>query len=203
MGEQNYMKCKWINEIKGFEKCGEGYKIYEDGSVVSYKKGRTIVDSPQRTLKQQVSKGTKGYCQVDLGEKTVKVHRLVALAFIPNPENKPQINHVDGDKTNNHVDNLEWCDNSENQIHAYSHGLSKPKTGDDNPYWENEEKFICLRKRRMVEVFDIQMNKIAEYKSLGDASRNLDIGLSTINRAMQGGYLCKKKYYFKEIKKCV
>lgn len=194
------MRSKWINEIEGYEECGKGYKIFEDGSVVSYKRGRTITDTPQTILKQQVSKGTRGYCQIDLGKKTVKVHRLVALAFIPTIEGKTQVNHIDGNKQNNHVSNLEWCDNAENQTHAYATGLAKPMCGDDNPYWENEEKCVCLNKRRMVEAYDIHMNKIGVFKSLGDTSRNLNIDLSTINRAMQGGYLCKKKYYFKELK---
>lgn len=194
------MRSKWINEIEGYEECGKGYKIFEDGSVVSYKRGRTITDTPQTTLKQQVSKGTRGYCQVDLGKKTVKVHRLVALAFIPTIEGKTQVNHIDGNKQNNHVSNLEWCDNGENQVHAYATGLAKPMRGDDNPYWENEEKYVWLNKRRVVEAYDVHMNKIGVFKSLGDASRNLNIDLSTINRAMQGGYLCKKKYYFKEVK---
>lgn len=194
------MRSKWINEIEGYEECGKGYKVFEDGSVVSYKRGRTITDTPQTILKQQVSKGTKGYCQVSLGKKTVKVHRLVALAFIPTIEGKTQVNHIDGNKQNNHVSNLEWCDNAENQTHAYATGLAKPMCGDDNPYWENEEKYVCLNKRRMVEAYDIHMNKIGVFKSLGDASRNLNIDLSTINRAMQGGYLCKKKYYFKELR---
>ena len=55
--------------------------------------------------------------------KSYSVHRLVAVAFIPNPRNLPQINHIDGNKDNNCVDNLEWCDNSYNQHHAYETGL--------------------------------------------------------------------------------
>jgi len=68
-----------------------------------------------------------GYKRVKLkvyGEdKTIKIHRLVGIAFILNPENLPQINHKDGNKLNNHVDNLEWCNNSYNQKHAWDNGL--------------------------------------------------------------------------------
>jgi hypothetical protein len=73
----------------------------------------------------------KGYLRVALyfGEKrkTQKVHRLVAQAFIPNPDGKPEVNHKDGDKTNNHAGNLEWSTPRENVIHAYKSGL-KEKT---------------------------------------------------------------------------
>lgn len=53
------------------------------------------------------------------------IHRLLALTFIPNPENKPQVNHIDGNKLNNHLDNLEWVTASENGMHAYMVGLSR------------------------------------------------------------------------------
>lgn len=61
--------------------------------------------------------------QINNKGKQFAVHRLVATAFIPNPLNLPQVNHIDGNKDNNHVSNLEWCTQSYNQKHAYDHGL--------------------------------------------------------------------------------
>jgi hypothetical protein len=65
----------------------------------------------------------KGYQRVRIANKTHQVHRLVAEYFIPNPENKPQINHKDGNKTNNKVSNLEWVTNQENRTHAVNNKL--------------------------------------------------------------------------------
>jgi hypothetical protein len=71
-----------------------------------------------------------GYYKVDLysegKRETHRVHRLVGQAFILNPDNLPQINHKDGNKQNNNVENLEWVDNSQNMTHAYRTGLATP-----------------------------------------------------------------------------
>ena len=59
--------------------------------------------------------------------KDFKGHRLVAEYFIDNPNNYPIVNHIDGNKANNHIENLEWCTHSQNNIHAYKNGLSRSK----------------------------------------------------------------------------
>jgi hypothetical protein len=91
-------------------------------------KGRVRNDETSKI--KALDKKRDGYCKVDLYSDGIRsserVHRLVAEAFVPNPDNKPQVNHIDGNKLNNNVENLEWVDNSENMIHAYKTGLESP-----------------------------------------------------------------------------
>ena len=100
-------------KISGYE----GYTISGDGSVFNEKL--------QRPLKGRVGKnGYKNFVLTKNGNSTrFYAHRLIAEAFIPNPENKPCINHKNGIKTDNRIENLEWCTYSENIQHAYDNGL--------------------------------------------------------------------------------
>lgn len=97
------------------------YEISNFGNVKSNYKNKL--------LKEQKDKD--GYFQVNLFEnkvsKTIKIHKLVALHFINNPEDKPQINHIDGNKQNNNYLNLEWCTTQENTFHAINNNLADAK----------------------------------------------------------------------------
>lgn len=89
------------------------YNITREGEIINKRNGHI--------LKQQ--KNGKGYMRVSIGGTRYFVHRLVAEKYIPNPENKPQINHIDGNKANNSAENLEWVTNQENRDHAISINL--------------------------------------------------------------------------------
>jgi len=100
------------------------FKVYEDGTIMRLKDGEYIPAKQHKTCKNQ-KYCTVSYCQ-NAKQKHFYVHRLVAEAFIPNPENKPQVNHLDGNPRNNHVDNLCWATPKENIHHAIENGLINP-----------------------------------------------------------------------------
>lgn len=99
-------------------KKGSYYTI--DDYIIT-KEGQIINKHNNKIIKPQ--KNGKGYLRVSIGKKLMFVHRLVAQKYIPNPENKLQVNHKDGNKLNNCVDNLEWVTNNENRNHAIKNGL--------------------------------------------------------------------------------
>lgn len=104
-----------IKSIDGFS----NYIVTSEGHVVNENTGKCL--KPRIVtggyLGVTLSKGGKSYHK--------RLHRLIAEAFVPNPDGKPEVNHIDGDKQNNRADNLEWCTKSENMNHAYRTGLQK------------------------------------------------------------------------------
>lgn len=112
---------QWV-DIKGFE--GK-YQVSNTGKVRSLCSKKPRIISQYNTGKYRNYKEVKLYKGGRGTDGGYKVHRLVAEAFIPNPENKPQVNHIDGNTFNNDVSNLEWVTNSENQKHAWDNGLHK------------------------------------------------------------------------------
>jgi len=111
--------------IRGFE---GHYAIGDRGTVLSYKSGQPIA------LKPRYNKDGYIHVALRIGGKAYEflVNRLVAEHFIPNPHGLPTVNHKDGNKTNNRVDNLEWATRSEQMYHAYEHRLKRPVAGHKN-----------------------------------------------------------------------
>ena len=139
-----------------------------------------------RILKTQIDK--KGYHRLRMTikreKRTFKLHRIVAQAFIPNPDNKPQVNHIDGNKDNNAASNLEWVSNIENAHHAIRNGL-----------WENVYA-ASLRanytKRRPI--IAIKDGVITEFDTIGEAERA--IGSRHITDVLKGKRKQAKGYTF-------
>lgn len=129
---------QWV-DIKGFD--GK-YQVSNTGKVRSlcYKKPRIL--SQYNTGKYRNYKEVKLYKGGRGTDDGYKVHRLVAEAFIPNPDNKPQVNHIDGNTFNNDVSNLEWVTNSENQKHAWDNGLHKVTEAQQDSYREASKAWI-------------------------------------------------------------
>lgn len=111
----------WEN-ITGYE---GAYQISNLGRIRSLSRFNSTTE---RVLKPIIN--SRGYAVITLSKNNVhkiySIHRLVAEYFIPNPEQKPEVNHIDGIKTNCNSSNLEWCTSSENQLHAFRTGLQKP-----------------------------------------------------------------------------
>lgn len=152
--------------INGFP----NYTITDDGHVYSLNYMNT---GKKNKLKPRIDK--YGYHTVHFRRDGMhinkSIHRLVAEHFIPNPENLPQVNHIDGDKANNNVSNLEWCTNSHNINHALNLKLINI-----------EIPVIQL---------DINNNIVSKYRSISEASRITGINRRHINDC------CKNNKYYK------
>lgn len=137
----------------------EDYEVSNLGRVKSLKNGREKI--------LRIGTNTKGYNHLVLSlggkQKCITIHRLVCEAFIENKHNYKQINHKDGVKTNNNVENLEWCNNSTNQKHACKNGLQNTKlNSDDVVMIRNFIKLNVYSQREIAEAFNVDPSIISD-----------------------------------------
>lgn len=149
--------------------------------VKNYIRGGCNTDD-YKILTQYVSRKT-GYSQIVLSrnysEKLYLVHRLVATYFIPNPENKRTVNHKNGIKTDNRVDNLEWMTHKENIKHSFDNGL-QPEC-----YWNGKFGEKHSTSKNILQ-FDINGCLIKEWSCISDAAREFNINSSGITHCAKG-----------------
>ena len=161
-------------DIEGYEGL---YQVSNMGRVRSLRKN--II------LRQGI---TRGYERVVLSTNNIQkgyyIHRLVATAFISNPDNLYQVNHKDENKTNNRVDNLEWCTREYN----YNYGTRGKRISLKNT--NGKKSKITLQ-------YDINGNLIKEWKSTMDVQRNLGFNQSSISKCCRGKYACAYGYIWK------
>ena len=123
--------------------------------------------------------------QVDGKQKHFYVHRLIATAFIPNPDKKTEVNHIDGNPLNNRVENLEWCTRSENAQHAYRTGLINPYSNaapcSRCGYPTNAEDHICVACKKELKKEAKQIDRIANIR---DSVSCIDTSYLSVTTAM-------------------
>ena len=178
-------------DIKDFP----NYQISNFGRVKSKERIANIGNNAKRKFKEKNLKFSfsNGYYLVMLynnnKRKSIAVHRLVATHFIDNPNNYDVINHIDGNKLNNNVENLEWCTQSHNVKEAYRLGLEKPQLTALGKFGKNNKK------SKKIKQLDINNNKVINYfYGILEAERETGINFRNIHSCLNnkrnsaGGY---------------
>ena len=139
---------KTIKVLEVFD--GLKIQVFNDGTIKTldhknFRNNGRLDNRKGKILKPKLDK--YGYKTIVLSKNGKRhnytIHRLVAKAFIPNPNNLPQVNHKDGDKLNNNIENLEWCTCKENQKHKWKNGLANYKRNKKGQFTNEENEKIC------------------------------------------------------------
>ena len=152
----------------------EGYQVSNEGDVVSYINNRHGVGSEPHPLKQQLNKDGRPTVCLGRGKRRL-VSRLVASAFIPNPDNLPLVRHMDDDPLNNHVENLRWGTQKDNMQDCVQHGRLVGNTG----------PAIEARKRRVV-ALSVHGDTRITFSSIHEAARELNLWPQHICSVLRG-----------------
>ncbi len=194
--KNTFMQNETWRPVNGFEST---YAISDKGRI---KRLPGLVPAGQgrfRRAKETISLGrnAKGYRNFLITvlpyRKNHLIHRLVAEAFIPNPNSYPCINHKDGKRANNNVENLEWCTYSMNNQHAHDTGLNRTRKGFKAP----EEHHAMFAKP--VDYYDKHKKFIKRFNSAGAAARELKIRQSAVSQAALKDVKNPRKYMFKYV----
>lgn len=141
----------------------DDYEITKEGYIINKLRGNIL--KPKHN--------NRGYCYVRLGGKNYYIHRLVAEKYIPNPENKPQVNHKDGNKDNNNVSNLEWSTAKENKIHAVENNLvAKGESISIHKLSEEDIKFIKQNAKKTIKIKDLATMYNVSLKTISNIVNN-------------------------------
>ena len=158
------------------------YAVDKDGNVYSSKADRLLTQHTEQGYKRVAIRSGREY--------KLKVHRIVAETYIPNPNKLPQVNHIDGDKTNNTVSNLEWVSAKDNMRHAYQTGLVSTKKANESS---------CEALRRKVIGTHVDTGEVIKADSLVELCSKYNLTVCNVSACCLGKRRTHKGYAFQFI----